>query len=175
MTFELVSVSGLWPVLRRVPFLVALVGRWYFTPARMASLVYVDLFPRYESARVDLGDVASFQLHLQLMNLTPFTLELDRANFRFYCGGLPLETHLLERRSIRSGASESLFLSGSISEGAANQIAKMSRENPTYLEGNIEFNCSVRSFAKKVGSLSGVQTVIVNETQRKPRKESSDA
>lgn len=175
MAFDLVSVTGLWPILRRIPWLVALVGRWYFTPERLASLVYVDLFPRHESARVDLGGVASFQLHLQLMNLTPFELELDRANFRFYCGGLPLETHVLERRKIRSGASESLFLSGTIADGAANQIAAVFRGNQAYLEGNIEFNCSLRSFARKVGSLSGVQTVFLNETQRTGRKETSDA
>jgi hypothetical protein len=175
MALDLVSVTGLWPILRRIPWLVALVGRWYFTPERLASLVYVDLFPRHESARVDLGGVASFQLHLQLMNLTPFELELDRANFRFYCGGVPLETHVLEKRKIRSGASDSLFLSSNISDGAAIQIAGVFRGNQAYLEGNIEFNCSVRSFAKKVGTLSGVQTAFVNESQRESRKMPSDA
>lgn len=138
-------------------------------------MVYVDLFPRHESARVDLGGVASFHLHLQLINLTPFKLELDRANFRFYCGGLPLEAHVLERRNIHTGGSESLFLSGAIADGAANQIATVFQGNQSYLEGNIEFNCSVRSFAKKIGSLSGVQTVFVNETQRTRRNEPSDA
>lgn len=175
MALDLVSVSGLWPILRRIPWLVGVAGRWYFTPERLAALVYVDLFPRHESARVDLGGVASFQLHLQVMNLTPFELELDRANFRFYCGGVPLHAHILEKRKIRSGASESLFLTGSIADGAANQIALVFRGNQVHLEGNIEFDCSVRPFAKRVGSLDGIQTVFVNEHMRVRRPESTDA
>jgi hypothetical protein len=175
MAFDLVAVKGLWPLVSRVPWLVAVAGRWYFTSERLAALVYVDVFPRNESARVDLGGVASFQLHLQLMNLTPFELELDRANFHFWCGGVRLDGQVLEKRKISPGASESLFLSGSIPDGAANQIAALFRGNQASLDGNIEFNCSVRSFAKRVGSLSGIQTLFVNEHARAARPERSDA
>lgn len=175
MAFDLVTVKGLWPILSRVPWLVAWVGRWYFTPERLAALVYMDIFPRHESARVDLGGVASFQLHLQLMNLTPFELELDRANFHFWCGGVRLDAHILEKRKISAGVSENLFLSGSIPDGAANQIAAVFRGNQVSLEGNIEFNCSVRSFAKRINSLSGIQTLFMNEHLRARRPEHSDA
>lgn len=168
MSLDLASITGLWPILQRIPWLVAILGRWYFTRERLAALVYVDLFPRNESARVDLGGVASFQLHLQVMNLTPFELELDRANFRFYCGGVGLDTHVLEKRKTQPGASESLFLRGSIVDGAADQIARMFRGNQIYLEGNIEFNCRVRSFAKRVGPLYGIQAIVANEQFRSP-------
>jgi hypothetical protein len=100
MAVDLVTVGGLWPVLRRIPFLIALVGRWYFTADRLAALVYVDIFPRHESARVDLGEIATFQLHLQVMNFTPFELELDRANFHFWCGGVRLDSHILKNRKL---------------------------------------------------------------------------
>ncbi len=166
MAIDLVTVQGLWPVLSRVPTLVGWLGQWYFTPERLAKLVYADLFPRHESARVDLGGVASFQLHLQLMNLTPFELELDRANFYFSCSGVRLEASILERRKIASGATESLFLSGSIPDGAANQIATAIWNNQGSLEGNIEFNARVRSFAKRIGVLSGIQVSIINAHTR---------
>lgn len=171
MPVDLVTVQGLWPVLSRVPAVIAFLGRSYFTAERLAGMVYVDLYPRHESARVDLGPVATFQLHLQLMNLTPFELELDRANFHFWCGGVRLESNILKRRTIASGASESLFLSGSIPDGAASQIALVFKGSQVALDGNIEFNCRVRSFAKSIGSLSGIQAVVVNEHMRARRLE----
>jgi hypothetical protein len=175
MPITLVTVQGLWPVLSRIPAVIAFLGRWYFSAERLAGMVYVDLYPRHESVRVDLGSVATYQLHLQLMNLTPFELELDRANFHFWCGGVRLDTHILKKLRIPPGASESLFLSGSIPDGAADQIALVFKGNQTTLDGNIEFNCPVRSFAKSVGSLSGIQAVVMNDHVRVHRTERSDA
>jgi hypothetical protein len=166
MPIDLVTVQGLWPFLSRIPGLVAFLGRWYFSAERLAGMVYVDLYPRHEPARVDLGPVATFQLHVQLMNLTPFELELDRANFHFWCGGVRLDAQILKKLKVRSGASQSLFLSGTIPDGAADQIAVVFRGNDAHLDGNIEFNCAVRSFAKMVGALSGIQARFVNDHLR---------
>jgi hypothetical protein len=168
MSIELISVQGLWPLVSRAPWLAALVARWYFTAHRLAGLVYVDLYPRHESARVDLGAVAAFQLHVQLINLSPFELEIEQANFHFWIGGTKLEAIILKKERIAPGASTSLFLSGSVGDGQANQIAKLHKQNPASLDGNIEFKCLVRSFAKQVGQLSGVQVVVINEKHRNP-------
>jgi hypothetical protein len=175
MPIDLVAVQGLWPFLSRIPGVIALLGRWYFTAERLAGMVYVDLYPRHEPARVDLGPVATFQLHLQLMNLSPFELELDRANFHFSCGGVRVDAHILKKLKVRSGASQSLFISGAIPDGAADQIALVFKGNDISLDGNIEFNCAVRSFPKTVGSLSGIQARVVNEHLRARRTERSDA
>ena len=120
MPIELVSIQGLWPVFRRIPTLAAFLTRRYFTADRLAGLVYVDVNPRNESARVDLGCIATFQLHLQVINLSPFELELDRANFLFWCGGVRLDAAILKKERIASGASASLFISGAIPDGHAN-------------------------------------------------------
>lgn len=166
MAIELISVQGLWPLVSRAPWLAAILARAYFTAARLAGMVYVDIYPRHEPVRVDLGAVASFQIHVQLMNLSPFELELDRANFQFWCGGIKLEATILKKERIAPGASKSLFLSGSIGDGQANQINRQYKNNSMSLDGNIEFNCIVRSFAKQVSQLSGIQAVVFNENQR---------
>ena len=168
MSIELISVKGLWPLVSRVPWLAALAGRWYFTANRLAGLVYVDLYPRNESARVDLGPVATFQLHLQLINLSPFELEIDQANFHFWTGGVKLDAIVLKKERIAPGVSMSMFLSGSVGDGQANQIAKLHEQNPISLDGNIEFKCIVRSFARQIGLLSGVQAAFINAKHRNP-------
>jgi hypothetical protein len=166
MTVELMSVQGLWPLARRIPWLVGLLARRYFTEARLAGLVYADVFPRQESTRLDLGTLASFQIHLQLINLSPFELELQQANFHLWCGGVKLDAIVLKKERIPSGASKSVFLSGPINDAQANQIAMLLGKNSTALDGNIEFKCAVRSFAKQVGQLSEIQTVVINGAHR---------
>jgi hypothetical protein len=169
MAVELMSVHGLWPIARRIPWLVGLVARRYFTEERLAGLVYVDMFPRNESTRLDLAAIASFQVHLQLINLSPFELELQQANFHLWCGGVKLDAIVLKKERISSGASKSLFLSGPINDAQANQIALMHRGNTTSLGGNIEFKCSARSFAKQILQLSHIQAIVINEEQRVPQ------
>ena len=169
MPLELVSIQGLWPVLKRTSWLVALLARRYFTPQRLSSLVYVDIFPRYESARVDLGQVSTFHFLLQVINLSPFELELDRANFCLSCGGVRLDGVILKKEKISSGASINLCVSGSVPDGHADQIARCWRGGQVSIYGNIEFNSIVRSFSRGVGSLDGVNLSVVNEQHRQER------
>jgi hypothetical protein len=166
MSLELVSFQGLWPLLSRIPRVAGFFLSRYFKPTRMASLVYVDMYPRNESARIDLAQIASFQLQVLIINLSPFEIELDRANFDFCCGGVKLQPVVLKKERIRCGASTSLYLSGDIRNEQANQIARSQRGYQVSLSGNIEFNSSVCSFAKTVHSMGGVQLTIINSEAR---------
>ena len=150
---------GLWPVAKRLP-------RWairrHFSAQRLAELVYVDLYTRNQSAVVNLGPSASFNLHLQAINLSPFEIELDRAEFHFRCAGIDLSAAILKKQSIASGGVASLFVGEAVGEGQANQIASLREMNQSTLEGNIEFNCRIRSFPKVLLQLSGVQVSFLN-------------
>jgi len=55
-----------------VRYLPGFLLRRYYTPERLASLVYCDVLPRGESVQLDLGPEASARLFLQLINLSPF-------------------------------------------------------------------------------------------------------
>ncbi|WP_143707343.1 hypothetical protein [Uliginosibacterium sp. TH139] len=166
MPIEHIAIQGLWPLLRKIPSAVGFLARGYFTRERLASLVYVDLFPRHESARVDLAEVATFQFCLQAINLSPFELELDRARFQLSCGGVQLEGAILNKERIASGASTNLFFSGAIQDGQANQIWKFREENSVSLSGNIEFNCVARQFSKRIMHLDGVKLSVINGQHR---------
>ncbi len=154
---------GLWPVAKRLPGWAI---RRHFTAQRLSELVYVDLYPRNQSAVVDLGSSPSFELHVQAINLSPFEVELDRAEFRFYCAGICLTAAILKKQSIASGGVASLFVRGTVGDGQASQIASLRGSNHSSLEGNIEFNCRIRSFPKTLFQLSGVQVSFQNADLR---------
>ncbi len=159
MAIETIPIPGIWSVLRKLP---AWVLHWYFTPEKLAGLIYVDIRPRHDSVVVDLGQGASFTLYIQAINLSPFSIELDRASFRFWYGGASLNASILNKQVIAPGEIASLYVHEVIPDGHASQMAKSGEGNPVGLDGNIEFNCKVRSFAKRIGYLDGINPRVFN-------------
>lgn len=159
MVVEGIPIQGLWVILRRLP---AFLLRWYFSQEKLAKLIYVDIQPRHDSAVVDLGQGASFRLWLQAINLSPFTVELDRASFIFWYGGATLNASILNKKSIAPGEITTLYLNEVIPDGFADQMASTSPNNPVALSGNIEFNCKIRSFPKNIGHLDGINPKVFN-------------
>jgi hypothetical protein len=162
-----VSVHGIWSVLKWLPpFLL----RFFFPKERLAHLFHVDLSSRNESARIDLGEMASYQLYLTVINLSPFNVELDRAEIRLIYGGGTMASCILKKETFAPGKLATLRVSGPINDGAANQIARNIRANARdmdgMLEGFIELNCRVHPFCKIVGALSGVRPIVINESAR---------
>ena len=163
MAIETIPIQTIWSVLRRLPgFLL----RRHFTPEKLAGLVYIDIRPRHDSAVVDLGEVASFTLYLQAINLSPFSVELDRASFRFSYNGISIKASILKKQEIRPGEISSLYLHEAIPEGHANQMARAAESSSAALDGNIEFNCQVRQFAKQVGHIDGINPKVYNAHMR---------
>ncbi|MES1983220.1 MAG: hypothetical protein V4443_12205 [Pseudomonadota bacterium] len=163
MVIETIPIQGVWLLLRRLPgFLL----KRYFTQERLAQLIYVDVRPRHDSAEVHLGQTAYFNLYLQVINLSPFSVELDRASFRFWFGGGTLDALILKKQTISSGELTTFYISGTIPDGHANQMARLYKDNPVALDGNIEFNCRVRPFAKTVGHLDGINAKVYNANVR---------
>jgi hypothetical protein len=163
MALDTFPIQGIWRFLRWLPgFLL----RMRFTQEKLSQLIYVDLRPRHSSAVVDLGETASFSLHLLAINLSPFPVELDRASFRFWLGGSTIDASILKKQVIATGEITTLYIRGTIPDGAAKQAAKYP-DNPIALDGHIEFNCSVRSFAKDIGHLDGINPIIHNAHVRR--------
>lgn len=162
MTVEWIPIKQLWAFLAWLPkFLL----RRKFTPETLAGLIYVDLRPRHDPATLDLGQSASFELWLQVINLSPFEVELDRAEFRLWCGPI-LSAAILKRQKIAPGEITSLRVHGPITDGQANEIAKAIANNSVGLEGHMDFNCTLHPFAKNIGHLEGVKPRLLNANAR---------
>jgi hypothetical protein len=132
----------------------------------MGELILIDVRPRYEYATVDLGEAASFNIWLQMINLSPFDVELDRAELRFWCGGTVQNASILRKMALNSGKVLDLYLTESIADGHASQIARNLDNHRSAIEINIEFNCKLHSFNKYTGQLSGVLPRFINQQMR---------
>jgi hypothetical protein len=163
LLFEIASIQGLWPVLRRLPSWAI---RRYFSEDRIVKLIHVDIFPRHESATFDLGEIASARVHMQVLNLTPFPVEIDRCTFYIRCKGVSIKCVDLNRVTVASGAFQSIFLSENISDSQANQIYRASEFNETSIDGVIEFNSKIRAFKKTLHSLARIQEKFQNLQHR---------
>lgn len=164
MAIESIPVQSIWTALRWIPGALL---RWYFTREKLAGLIYCDVRPRYDSVMVDLGQSPTYQVWLQVINISPFEVELDRASFRFWCGGSILNASVLDRKVIAPGEITTIFIRDVIPDGHASQIAKNIDGNQFALEGNIEFNCSITPFAKNIGHLDGIRPRVINEQVRR--------
>ncbi|MTV41673.1 hypothetical protein [Duganella radicis] len=126
--------------------------------------------PRNEAARVDLGEAASFQLWLQIINLSPFAVELDRAEFEFSYAGASMKASVLRKQKFAPGEIAILQISNPISDGFANQILRNRKVSALDLDGalsgHIEFNCKLHPFPRQVQHLAGIRPRVVNENYR---------
>ena len=141
--------------------------RRYYTEQRLADLIYFDFMPRSESALVNLGQAPSVRLNLQVINLSPFEVELDRANLKFCIGGASVSMAILNRQKIKAVELTSLFLEESLPDGHADVVARDAPDARAWLDGRIDFNCAVRPFPKQLRSLQEVQLKIVNAQMRR--------
>ena len=161
---EGLSISSVWKVLNWLPPIIL---KRIFTKKRMGDLVLVDVRPRYDYATVNLGKVASFDLWLQMINLSPFNIELDRAELKFWCGGIIQKSSILKKYSLNSGQTLELYFSENISDDQATQIAQNLDNHQAAIELEIEFNCKLHNFSKSTGHLEGVRPRFINQDYRK--------
>lgn len=162
-----IPIQNLWTAVRWLPGLLL---KRFFPQRRLAELQYVDLQPRGESAAINLGEVTSYSLWLNIVNLSPFEVELDRAEFDFWFAGVSIRTQVLNSLRLSPGQIATLQLSGTIPGGHADAIARTLRVSSPYVEGAltgwINFNCKLHSFKKQIASLQNIRPYVINEQYR---------
>lgn len=162
-----IPIQSLWTAVRWLPgFLLSR----FFPQHRLAELQYVDLQPRGESAVINLGEVTSYSIWLNIINLSPFEVELDRAEFDIWFAGISIRTHVLKTFCISPGQIATLQLSGAIPGGHADAIARNIRVSSSYAEGAlagwIDFNCKLHRFKKQIGGLQNIRPSVINAQYR---------
>ena len=156
---EISSLLEIWKYLTWLP-------KWFlrriFSEQRLAALVIVDIRPRHDQATANLGPVPTFDLWFQAINMSPFEVELDRAEIRFTCAGTALDTLYIKRTTFKAGEIAEFLVRGDIPEGKANQIAQQYDKNASWISMNMDFNCDLHSFSKQSHTLEGIKTHFSN-------------
>ncbi|MBT4492467.1 MAG: hypothetical protein HOC70_04425 [Gammaproteobacteria bacterium] len=126
----------------------------------------IDMRPRHDYCSVNLGETASYDLWIEFRNLSPFDVEIDRAEVKFHCAGTTHKSAILEKVQIEAGHVWVYYAQENIGDGQANHIAKNMDNHQSAIELVVEFNCSLHSFKHLTGRLEGVKPRFVNANQR---------
>lgn len=165
---EFLSIVEIWKYFKWLPKYTL---RRIFNKERLADLVLIDVQARYEAVKVDLGDISSFEIYFQVINMTPFDLELDRAEIEFRCAGTSLKSQFIRKTLFKAGENSSLYVSDDIDIAKANQIARLCENNRSSVSMHAEFNCSLHDFTKATNRLEGVNVHFNNAEWRRSVQE----
>ena len=160
---ELLSITEIWKYFRWLPGFIL---RRLFTKRRLADLIIIDVQPRHQSVKVNLGDVASYDIYFQVINMSPFFIELDRAEIEFICAGTRLQSQYIKKVKFAPGGIATLYIPGDIDSAKADQIARHYKINDSYINLHVECNCKLHNFQKTQHNLDGVNVVYVNDSWR---------
>jgi hypothetical protein len=118
-----------------------------------------------------LGEAATFDAWLNIINLSPFLVEFDRAEFVFWFAGASIKTTRSKKEVIEPGQTMRFQISEPIPDGIANQIIRNYHANngdlTASLSGFIEFNCNLHSFCRQIHNLSEIKPRLLNQDVRK--------
>jgi len=162
---EYLSITEIWKYLTWLP---GFIMKRLFSKKRLADLVIIDVRPRHESVSVNLSNVSSYSIYLQIINMTPFQIELDRAEIDFNCAGISLVSQHIKKVTYHPGEIAMLYIKGDIESAKADQIARMHDKNRSSINLHFEFNCKLHNFVKPQHNLDGVNPEFMNaEIRRK--------
>jgi hypothetical protein len=167
---EISSIIEIWKYLKWLPKFFL---RKLFSQERLSDLVLVDVQARHEGVRVNLGDIASYSIYFQIINMSPFDVELDRAEIEFMCAGTSVSKQYIKKTVFKAGEVGALYVIGEIEAPKAIQMAHHYKDNRSSISIHCEFNCSLHNFPKVCNNLEGVNVNFTNAGWRKSTLENA--
>ncbi|MCV2884476.1 hypothetical protein OE749_07205 [Aestuariibacter sp. AA17] len=167
---ETIGISQIWRLLRWLPTFIL---RKLFDKQKLSELVYIDVRPRHNAVSVNTTESGDFTIYFQIINLTPFDIELDRAEIDFWCGGVKLNKQFIKKTLFSSGQVGEFSVDGKLSGTDADSIARNYPDAQATLSLCCYFNCDLHDFHIEHLNLEGVNVRYMNVEQRKARLENS--
>ena len=156
---EITSIMEVWKYFRWLPNFIL---KRIFSKERLSGLVYIDVKPRGESVRVTLGETSSFDIWFQIINMTPFVIELDRAEFEIRFSGIQVKNKHLRKSTIKSGEIYGLYISDNLDGDQAKAINRMAQSgNRSSINLYAVFNSSLHQFEKQQTQLDEVNVKYI--------------
>jgi hypothetical protein len=127
---------------------------------RLEKLIHVDVRARHESVVLNLGQPAVAQIWLQIINLSPFKITLDRAEFNLFCGP-KVKLGIKLSRDIKPNEIVYEFLDDPISDSYISHIAANAGGGICILSGNMQFKSDLSAIPKAI-YLEGINLKYYN-------------
>lgn len=136
--------------------------RWYWAEARLAARVRTSVAADRQGVRVNGGELPEVTIWLEVQNLTPFPIEVDRLFGEIFCGGRITSFVYLERRRIKHLESQVLHIHADMTEGQARYLANTQQGNRIRIVLNGFVHCRVRDFKLTGRSIESGNVELIN-------------
>jgi hypothetical protein len=129
-------------------WLPSFVLRWYWTESRLALRVRTSVSSENEGVRIDGGELPEFSMWLDVQNLAPFAVEVDRIFGEVFCGGRVASYLCVNRTVVPSLATERIYVRADMSDAQARMLVRVyaSAERRVHVVVNALVCSKVRTF-----------------------------
>ena len=140
--------------------------RWRFKEARVNSLLTIDVRPRGESIRLNLGELPECQVWVQLVNHSPFDLDIENIKGELNYNGCRVNIETKEHINVsRHSSNDNIFLEGALTGEQANHCSKNNKESFTSLSLRIRIRTKFGIFKKHSGDLQSLHVRVINKRE----------
>ena len=150
------------PILRALRLVPAFFLRWYWTEKRLAAGVQTKVLGDGQGININGGEVPDFSVLLEVQNLTPFPLEVDRLFGEVFCGGRIASFVSLERKTIKLLATELIFIRADMTDAQARYLANTYKTNRVHIVLSGFIHCRVRGFSLITRTIESTNVEITN-------------
>ncbi|WP_394203785.1 hypothetical protein [Marinagarivorans algicola] len=151
---EITSIIQIWKWFKWLPKFIL---KRIFSKKRLAELIYVDIKPRGEAVRVSINETSSFNIYLQFINMSPFEVELERAELELNFSGVGVKSTYLKKCKIKAGEIYDLYITDYIDSGRNEVLNRMAQTcNESSVALYCGFNSILHVFEKENVYLSAV-------------------
>jgi hypothetical protein len=137
----------------------------------MADLILVDVRPRARSVTANLGEIPTFEVWMQVINMSPFEVTLEQSQLDLLCAGISLQCSDVKKHTFKPGQVSSIHFTSDIGDGKANNIARHYLQNDSSISIHFEMNCALHNFSKTLDNLEGVNVFFLNTNYRSGKSE----
>ena len=140
--------------------------RWRFKEARVNSLIKIDVLSRGESIRLNLGELPDCQVWIQVVNHSPFDLDIENIKGELNYNGCRVSVELKHHIDVsKHSTNDSVLLEGKLNGEQANHCSKDNNSSHTSLTLRTRFITRLGVFKKQSGDLQCLHVHIMNKRE----------
>lgn len=140
--------------------------RWRFKESRINSLIKIDVRPRGEAIRLNLGELPDCQVWIQLVNHSPFDLDIENIKGELNYNGCRVSVETKDHIDILKHSShDSILLEGPLTGEQASHCSRNNDSSYTSLILRTRIRTDFGIFKKHSGDLQYFNVHIINKRE----------
>lgn len=119
--------------------------RWYYKPAKIAQKIKIQIRGSHEGVTFYGGELPRAMAWLEITNLSPFPLEIDRLHGNFWYGTQLAAFYFLKRCRIEPSADQEILIEAELTDAHSAYIKRNQGKMDTKLTLNAYILCGVNN------------------------------